>query len=149
MKEENKEVINITERTDVSEQGAESNVSTGKKRTCPYCDAEFTQSIDLTRHVKYKHPKHASKKAKDTHKAQTKTQAISKNTQANTQPTSIRGVGGTPPLSTFGMILALSFVRMLQSYAPSIVNKLIKLSTTIRAYIYIFSAIGFLCPIAQ
>ena len=105
MKEENKEVTNMTERTDVSKQGTVSNVSTEKKRTCPHCDAEFTQSIDLTRHVKYKHPKHASKKSKDTHKAQTKTQTntqpTSKDTQANTQPTSTRGWGvpPSPPLA--------------------------------------------------
>jgi len=70
MKEENKEVINMTERADISEQGAESKMSTGKKYVRPYCGAEFTRSIDLTRHVKYKHPKHAGKKSKGTHKAQ-------------------------------------------------------------------------------
>ena len=58
---------------------------------CPHCDAEFTQSIDLTRHVKYKHLKHASKKSKNTHKAQTNTQPTSKDTQANTQPTGTPG----------------------------------------------------------
>ena len=116
---------------------------------CPHCDAEFTQSIDLTRHVKYKHLKHASKKSKNTHKAQTKTQTntqpTSKDTQANTQPT------GTPggALPTFSIGLVLSFVRMPQSYVPNIVNKLIKLSTTIRACIYIFSTIGFLRLIVQ
>ena len=89
----------MTERTDVSKQDAVSNVSTEKKHMCPHCDAEFTQSIDLTRHVKYKHPKHASKKSKNTHKAQTKTQTntqpTSKDTQANTQP---RAPPGGPSL---------------------------------------------------
>ena len=97
MKEGNKEVIDMTERTDVSKQGTVSNVSTEKKRTCPHCDAEFTQSIDLTRHIKYKHPKHASKKSKDTHKAQTNTQT---KTQTNTQPTSKDTQANTQPTGT-------------------------------------------------
>jgi len=53
------------------------------------------------------------------------------------------------PLFTIGTALASLLVLMLQSYVPSIVNGLIKLSTTVRAYIGLFSTIGFLHLIVQ
>jgi len=80
----------VREEVSTTNHNITDNVSTEKKYVCQYCGAEFTRSIDLARHIKYKHPKHASKKAKDTHKAQNKTQAdtqsTSKDTQADTQP---------------------------------------------------------------
>ena len=60
-----------------------------------------------------------------------------------------QGYPQVPRLLTFDTALALLLVLMLQSYMPNIVNGLIKLSTTVRAYIGLFSTIGFLRLIVQ